>query len=76
MAQKTDICSGPCTYGEITLFFAHHSERRLRRDYVYCHICRPDSNQTTALPEVGEEQIDSAEFDKLFDLGWREVDPV
>lgn len=76
MAQKTEICSAGCIDGEITHYFAHHSEKRLREGYTQCRICRPGGNPTTAVPEVGEEQIGIEEYYKLFDLGWREFDPV
>ncbi len=77
MAQVVQMKSGcgECIDGEVTLFFAHYSLKRLREDYIYCHVCQPDS-KATAGPRAGEEQIDIDEYYKLVEAGWSEFNPV
>ena len=74
-AVKNGFGCGECSDGEITLFFAHHSEKRLREDYVYCQVCRPDG-KATAGPRAGEEQITTEQYYEYLQAGWRETDPV
>ncbi len=72
--QKKSGC-GECIDGEVTLFFANFSEKRLREDYVYCHICRPDG-KAAATPKQGEEAITVSQYYDYLNEGWRETDPV
>jgi len=75
MAKKTASCSAGCIDGEITLFFANFSEKRLREDYVYCHVCRAGA-KGTASPKAGEEEITNCQYYEYLGQGWREFNPV
>jgi hypothetical protein len=77
MAQRVENLSacGVCVNGEINVFFANYSEKRLREDYIHCPICKP-SDRATAGPNTDEEQITMAQYHEYLKAGWSEFNPV
>lgn len=65
---------GSCGGSEIVwVYYKNEQERYVHCDWLYCPVCFPVSKEMSSLRQ-NEAVIDSTEFRKLLEEGFREIE--
>lgn len=62
-----------CDNGDVYICYKNEKGRTIRKDYVHCSNCYPDS-KSNSTARLGEEEITSSEFNQLLNKSWNEID--